>query len=97
MGPCERFSHPTHTSSARYWPATSQSDREVGKTAKTHVHAEYDGVAVELVTAELLYLSWKSFSSLVRGKRFRMAGNRCLESDCTFSWHQFPQKITKKS
>ena len=48
MGPCERFSHPTHTSSARYWPATSQSDREVGKTAKTHVHAEYDGVAVKL-------------------------------------------------
>ena len=48
MGPCQRFSHPTHTCGARHWPATSQSGREVGKAAKAHIHAEYDGVAVEL-------------------------------------------------
>ena len=47
MGSGQRFSHPTHTGGARYWPATSLSDGEVIKAAKTHIHIEYDGVTVE--------------------------------------------------
>ena len=48
MGSGQRLPHPTHTGGALYWPSTSQSDREVRKAAKTHIHTEYDGVAVEL-------------------------------------------------
>ena len=47
MGSGQRLPHPTHTGSAHYWPAASQSDGEVRKAAKTHIHTEYDGVAVE--------------------------------------------------
>ena len=48
MGSSQRLPHPAHTGSARYWPATSQSNGEVRKAAKTHIHTEHDGVAVEL-------------------------------------------------
>ena len=48
MGSSQRLPHPAHTGGAYQWPATSQSDGEVRKAAKTHIHTKYDGVAVEL-------------------------------------------------
>ena len=48
MGSSQRLPHPAHTGGAYQWLATSQSDGEVRKAAKTHIHTKYDEVAVEL-------------------------------------------------